>query len=185
MLQNKIANIVQGWKEGLTGYIAQISSDHAYIHQGKAKTAIIDTGSISAAYYIGFTTPSVASGKFVHWRPIGASSSANYVAVQLYEGDSFSAGTAVTPINRNRNIATASTMQVFAKGVTATPAGTIIQSAGIGVDGNAATRSGGGARADEELVLKPNTSYVMKLTPAGATTVKADLFWYEEDGYQG
>lgn len=185
MLQNKLANILQGWKEGLTGYIAQMSSDHAYIHKGFSQTAIINTGSISSAYYIGFTTPSVASGKFVHWRPINASSSANYVQAELYEGDSFTGGTAVTMIDRNRVSDNETNMQAFNQGVTSTPAGLLVQLTGIGIEGNAATRSGGGSRAAEELVLKQNTSYVLKLTPAGATTVLMSLFWYEEDGYQG
>lgn len=166
--------------EDFTGYLGVISSDHAYVHQGKAFTAIINTGSISAAYDIAFTTPTAASGKYVHWRPIGISSSADYVDVKLYEGDTFSGGTAVTPINRNRLSSATTTMQAFVKNATATPSGTIIQAGGIGTAGNAATRSGGGAAADQEIVLKRNTNYVMTLTPDSATICVLSLFWYEE-----
>jgi hypothetical protein len=176
-----IADILKGFKERLTGYIGTIGSDHAYIHKGIAFTAVIDVGSISAAYDIAFKTPKVESGKFVHWRPIGLQTSADYVKIELREGDSFSSGTAVTPINRNRISDNVSVMQTFVKNATATPAGTLIGIGGIGTLGNAASRSGGGAGADEEIVLKQNTNYILTITPAGATSVTAELFWYEED----
>lgn len=166
--------------ERFTGYIGAIGSDHAYVHLGKAFTAIINTGSISAAYDIAFTTPTVASGKYLHWRPIGISSSANYVDATLREGDAFSSGTTVTPINRNRNSTATTATQAFVKNATATPAGTIIQSFGVGASGSPVARAGGGAAADQEIVLKQNTNYVLTLTPAGATTCVLELFWYEE-----
>jgi hypothetical protein len=186
-LQNKIAQIIQAFKENLTGYVGVIGSDHAYIHQGKAFTALINTGAISTAYEIGFTTPSVASGKFIHWRPLGIDSSAAFVQADLYEGDSYTAGTLVTPINRNRAgySSTTSTMQDFKDDTTATPAGTLIQHTGIGTAGNAVSQSGGGSSAGQEIVLKANTDHVIQLTPSAETTVILTLFWYEEDGYNG
>ena len=182
-----VEEYLQRFREGLTEYCGTISSDHAYIHQGKAWTAIINTGSISAAYNIGFTTPLSSSNKFAHWRPIGIDSSAEYVDIVLYEGDSFSGGTTVTPINRNREgfSSASSNMQTFSKGVTATPVGTIIQRTGIGISGNPVSKSGGGAAADQEIVLKSNTDYVIVLTPDAATICNLSLFWYEEGGYLG
>ena len=87
MLQNKLVNLWANAFESITGFSTTIGSDHAYIHDGLAFTALIDTGAISAAYDIAFTTPSVASGKYVHWRPTGITTSANYVAITLREGD--------------------------------------------------------------------------------------------------
>lgn len=181
MSEKRLTEIAEQSQECLTKYTGVISSDHAYIHDGKAFTAIIETGSISAAYDIAFKTPSVASGKFIHWRPTGVDTSADYVLFTLREGDTYSAGTAVTPINRNRLSSDTTNMQSFVKGATATPTGTIIQQAGIGAAGNPVSRSGGGSGADEEIVLKQNEEYVLTLTPAGATTVTLSLFWYEED----
>lgn len=174
------------FQEGLTKYVGVIGSDHAYVHQGKAFTAVLTTGSISAAYDIAFTTPSVASGKYIHWRPIGIDTSADYVSWVLYEGDTFSSGTAVTPVNRNRAGFShkVSEMQSFVQNATVTPTGTILSRGGVGTSGTPANRSGGGASADEELLLKPNTNYVLTLTPAGATTCNLELFWYEEEGFQ-
>jgi len=167
--------------EKLTSFITFISTDHAYIHQGKAFTATMTTGSIDAAYKIGFKTPTVASGKFIHFRPLGITTSANYVSIIMYEGDDFANGTGVVRTNRNRLSTETSKMQSFLKGTTVTPAGTILDYTGIGTSGIPAARSGGGSGADQEIVLKQDTSYVFLLTPAGATTVTASFFWYEEE----
>ena len=176
----RLVEIAEQGQEDLTKYTATISSDHAYIHDGIAFTSIINTGLISAAYDIAFTTPTVASGKYIHWRPIGISSSADYVNATLREGDSFTSGATVTPINRNRLSSNTTSMQTFVQGATVTPTGTIIMSTGMGTDGNPRSQSGGGAGADEEIVLKQNASYVLTLTPSGATTCIMSLFWYEE-----
>lgn len=181
MSEKRLTEIAEQSQECLTKYTGVISSDHAYIHDGKAFTAILSTGSISAVYRVGFTTPSVASGKFVHWRPLEIKSSADYVDIQLTEDDSFTGGATITPINRNRLSADTSNMQTFSNGVTSTPTGILIQATGIGVSGNIFSQSGGGSGEEQELVLKQNTSYVITLTPGGATTVRASLFWYEED----
>lgn len=180
MSQGFIAKALRGFKERLTGYVGTIGSDHAYIHDGIAFTSIISAAAVAAAYDIAFTTPTVESGKFIHWRPIGITTSADYVDVKLREGDSFSGGSTITPINRNRLSTNTSKMQAFVANATATPSGTVVQSTGIGTAGNAAARGGGGAGAEQELVLKQNTNYVLTLTPDSATDIIASLFWYEE-----
>jgi len=177
----RMTEIADQSQEGLTKYTGVIDSDHAYIHDAIAFTSIITTGSISAAYDVAFTTPSESSGKYIHWRPIGVDTSADYVIATLREGDTFSAGTDVVPINRNRLSDNTSRMQAFVYNATSTPAGTIIQQSGIGSSGNPSSRTGGGASAAEELVLKQNTNYVLTLVPDGATVVNLSLFWYEEN----
>lgn len=171
------------FQETLTEYAGVISSDHAYIHLGKGKTVVVDLGSISATQHIGFTTPTVASDVIIHWRPTGITSSANYIEATLTEGDSYSGGTDITSdiFTRNRLLADSTYMQAFAKGVTATPTGLVVQSSGIGTSGNTIAQSGGGTGAENELVLKQNTDYVLTIIPDGATEVILTLFWYEED----
>lgn len=158
-----------------------VQSDHAYIHDGMAYDALINIGTISSAYNISFKTPTVASGKFIHWRPTDITTSENYIQVILYEGDTYTGGTAVTPVNRNRNSPNTSTMQVVAKGTTSTPSGTIIDIFGIGSAGTRQARSGSSSGSEQERVLKPDTIYTLALTPAGSTDVTTTLFWYEED----
>lgn len=173
-------SLLKAVQEKFTKFLTWISSDHNYIHAGKGFTSLVNTGSISAAYYVGFTTPTVASNAYMHWRPASIYSSADFVLVEVYEGDSFSSGSEAVPINRNRNSTKTTLTQAFSKGVTSTPTGTIIQTFGVGSTGIAASKSGGGGNAEEEIVLKPNTSYVVKMTPSGATTVISSFFWYEE-----
>lgn len=182
MANARLTELVEGYREDMTGYLAQIDSDHAYIHKGWAFTAIVNTGSISAAYDIAFTTPAESTGRYVHWRPTGITTSAEYVDVSLYEGDTFSGGTAVTPINRHRGSSLVSVMPTVVKGATATPTGTLLQSFGIGTAGNPSARTGGGGGAELELLLKPGTNYVLTITPDGATTCVLELYWYEEPG---
>jgi hypothetical protein len=170
-------------QEDVTKYIGVIGSDHAYIHKGIGFNAFIDTGSISSAYRIGFTTPVTP---YIHWRPLGITSSAAYTGIVMTEADSFSSGTTVTPVNRNRPMsATASAMQTFSKGVTSTPAGVIVGMSGVGSAGNPTAQAGGGAAADLEIVLKRNTSYVITLTPSASTICTLSLFWYEENSGGG
>jgi len=100
----------------------------------------------------------------------------------MTEGETFTDGTAVTPINRNRNNLTASAMQAFVKGATCTPAGTLLYSAGVGSSGSPVSIGGGLDAASEELLLKPDTTYAITLTPDAETTCILELFWYEEAG---
>ena len=176
----KVTNTILGFKENLTGYNAVISSDHAYIHKGIGFNALVDLGSISAPTYISVLTPAASTNKYIHWRPTGLQSSADYLTYKMTEADTSTGGDAVTPINRNR-LSSNTADVIVTKGVTSTPAGTLIQLFGIGVSGNTVARSGGGAQSEEEIVLKQNTKYIIEITPAGATSVTMELFWYEEE----
>jgi len=170
----------KAWQERLTGYATNITSDHAYIHKGRGFIAIIKKAAQSAAFNVGFTTP--ASGRDIHWRPVGIMSSSDNVTATVYEGDAFTGGTAVTPVCMNRKIDATSDMQAFDDGVTVTPAGLVIQAfnTGGGTGGNA---SGGGSSATEERLLKQDTDYVVVVEPDGATDIVLEFFWYEEDEF--
>lgn len=170
------------WQERLTGYLTNITSDHSYIHKGFGFKAIITKASQSATFRIAFTTP--ASGKDIHWRPALIGTSADSVLLKVYEGDTFTGGTDVTPINLNRQIATVSAMQAFKDGVTATPTGTVIQA--IQTSGGSGGNAVGGAESSaEERLLKQDTTYIVEVDPAGSTDISLELFWYEEDEFTG
>ena len=176
---NVITQAFSNFMERFTQFVGVIQSDHAYIHDGIGFSGLIETGSISAAYYIAFTTPAASTGKYVHLRPATISSDANSVKYVLYEGDTFTGGTAVTAINKNRNSSTAAATTVK-KGVTTTPAGDIIAGGIIGSGGRPQSTAGGATGSEHEIVLKPDTDYILSLNPAGATNVFLDVFWYEE-----
>lgn len=167
-------------QEKLTKYKAVIGSDHAYIHKGLAYSAVLSASGITASYKIGFKTPK--EGACIHWRPLAGSTSAAYTAFTLYEDNSYTSGSAVTPINRNRDGFSDSltTMQDFKANVTATLSGLVIQKTGFGSAGVPATRGGGGDGAAQEIVLKRDTEYVIDVIPSAETDVIATVFWYEE-----
>jgi hypothetical protein len=180
------SDILQKAQEGLTGYLGVIQSDHAYIHDGIGYAALITSASIAAGadYKIQFTTPGENSGKFIHFRPVHLTTTANVTRVRMYEDStSISGGTAVTIYNHNRLSTNVSGVTIN-QGVTATngnalPVGTV-----AGTDGNTASRTGGGTDGSaEEWVLKQGTEYTFMISNVGSTTATvADLilFWYEE-----
>ena len=165
-----------------TGFQITVSGDHAYIHRGKGFSAMGGASlAANANYGLTITTPA-ANVKYVHFRPALLSSSASYVKATLYEAPTFTAGTAGTPINRNRNSTTVAA-STYAFGATYTSGGTIIDIAafGGGVEGKGGGQSSG---AEQELVLKPSTTYLLWIQnpSTGATTQLVwNLFWYEED----
>jgi hypothetical protein len=162
-----------------TGFDTSVSGDHAYIHQGKAFSAMGQTSlAANASYTLQLTTP--AAG-FVHLRPALISSSASCVTISIIEAPTFTAGTLGAAINRNRNSLIASTA-VYRYAATYTSGGTVID---IGVAGGGTEGKAGGQQngAEHELVLKPGTSYLIQISnpAAGATSnIVWNLFWYEE-----
>ena len=185
MLQNKIANIVSGFREGLTGFITTIGGDHSYIHDGLAFSVVYEVSSLiaGAKTYVGITTPNEASGKFIHMRPTGFSSTDSGIVGRIYEGLAYTGGDAHVPFNRNR-LASNVCICSASTNVTATPgAELIIAAAAVGSGGNAVSSAGGGGASEaNEIVLKQDTAYVVEIENIGASTTKGiiTLFWYEE-----
>jgi len=177
---SEITAISQEEQELLTKYKTVITSDHAYIHKGLGFKAIIKKASQTADFFIAFTTP--ASAKDIHWRPALVTTSTENVGFTVYEGDTFTGGTDVTPVCLNRKMDSTSAMQALKDGVTSTPTGTIIQSFQTG-GGSGGNSIGGGTSSSEERLLKQDTTYIVKVEPAGSTDITMELFWYEEDEY--
>jgi hypothetical protein len=119
------------YQDPMTSAEAAISTDHAYIHLGKAFSVPITISSLaaSAVSKIGFTTP--ASGMLIHWRPAEFSSSANAVRLRLYQGSAFTGGTLNVPRNRNEHFGKNPNMMIYS-GVTAALTNTVIVSAKAG-----------------------------------------------------
>ena len=170
--------------ESFTGGLLNISTDHKYIHQGKAFEASIETASIAASgtYKIRYKT---GTTKYNHSRPTVVYSTANIIKVSFYEGATFSAtGTAITVFNKNR-ISTTTSTAIVAKGATTSANGTLLFSYIVGTGGSPTSRSGGQAAGTvDEYVLKQNTEYCIVVENIGTTTATTgllNLFWYEED----
>lgn len=125
--------MMSGFREGLTGYCGTISSDHAYIHQGKSRVLCHTTASLAAAAVekLAFTTPAASTGIYIHWRPSMISSSANAARYQLYEDTDYANGTVAAAQDANRNTKNGPAMLVYTA-ATAGLAGRILVSAEAG-----------------------------------------------------
>lgn len=184
MFSIRLSNILMSFKEGLTGYMAVIQSDHAYVHKSLAYTISLDLGNISSAYYIALETPAASTGKEIHFRPTGVGISTNAEAVKyvLYEGPtSYSGGTVYVPFNRNRDSVQVSKSTVK-YGVTPVLGSAIsLDNAHIGTTGRPVARSGGASGGGvDEIILKSDTTYIFAFTPTGETGCTFNSFWYEE-----
>lgn len=174
--------------ERVTDGTRTIDTDHGYIHEGKLFTAPVFISALAAAgsNKITILTPSVASGKYIHYRPALISTSGDKVSVDLYEASSGnSGGSDVTAINRNRVMSsTATTMQAIKSGVTVTTNGTLIDKQYIGGGTNVGGSSQGGTIGQEhEMVLKQNTLYTIVVTngSSASNNILVTLKWYEEN----
>lgn len=98
--------------------------------------------------------------------------------VDLYEGATYTGGSAMTTYNVNRNSATVPGM-TGAYGVTSSN-GTLLP---FSFFTGAGLRSGGETRSSEEVELKVNTTYRIDLTGlAAGTDAMLTLEWYEDLG---
>lgn len=169
-------------RDFFTGYPVYVSSDHAYIHQGKGFTLSGKTGSIAAGsqYVIKFTTP---ADKYIHLRPTGWSSTTNLGEFRIAQGSTTSAGSALTPYNRNHNSSKTSDATVLG-GATMTVEGTVKLYDSVGTGGTSTRTGGSGSGEANEIVLDQSTIYTFTFANVGATTATVfyyDIFWYEED----
>ena len=95
----------------------------------------------------------------------------------IYEAPTATAGTAMTIINRNRNVTNPATVTLSHTPTGITPGTTIIRKYHMG----AGKAFGGGARSAHEFVLKQNTKYLIRMTNLTVTTNWATIVlnWYE------
>lgn len=96
----------------------------------------------------------------------------------IYEGTTATGGTSFTPINRNRNYATSSSVAMIIN-PTISALGTQIDAQII--PGGVGKKAGGGTAGSLEYVLKPLTNYLFRLTNVNGTSHAAHLAleWYE------
>ena len=194
----RISDLFQNTLERVTGAIPAINTDHKYIHVGIGYKAHLEIGDLAAeaSESFSFKTP---ANNYVHFKNlrlsgVGASMKAEIIfGTEDNELDVDSAGTTATellgPHNLNDNSSN-STGIVIKKTPTYTDnkdgeTWDLITISGASTNQfRSASQTQGGA--NEELVLKPDTYYVIKITnlsPEGgdaASDVNLTMFWYEE-----
>ena len=122
-------------------------------------------------------TPNTAKWAHFQW----AISSSGILVTTLHEGASggMTGGSAVVPINNNRNSSNTSGLTLTSGVAAADTAGTLISNASWGAAGFK-TSVGGGTSRDDEIILKQNTTYLRTFTSAAADNiVQFKAAWYE------
>lgn len=169
--------------EEITGARPTITSDHANIHNGIAfTTANKFTLAAAASGYLEIIVP---AGAYIHFKPVSMQSDGPKITVQLIEAPTLTTGsTAVIPVNRRRIGTPAISVVTVKNNPTAVSAGTVLDQDYIGGGSSAggSTTSGGMAINDNEWVLKPATTYAIKVTNGGSGSADVNIktFWYEE-----
>lgn len=123
----------------------------------------------------------VTGSKMVHTHPARIVTSADKLTYTVYEGATYSGGTAMTLQNKNRNSLYIPLCSVT-KAPTVTATGTSFVCYYLpGATGVGGTRTGSDVSEDEEWVLKPNTKYLVRFTngSTGANLVTFSLAGYE------
>jgi hypothetical protein len=177
--------------QGQTGYNMKVSLDqiepstnsvkvidysHAELHRGDHYfyTDHVELDSAAIQNYL-ITTSNTAEWGHMH---IMASGSA-ITTVEVFEATDKTGTTAQTVFNNNRNSANTATITVH-KGISGgTTDGTRLIYTKSGSSTNQ-SRSGGEVRNDEELLLKQNTKYIVRITSGTNDNLcNLALYWYE------
>lgn len=155
--------------------------EHNELHEGNhyflAGTLTLDSASSDFVDF-GVVTPNTTT-----WANMTFSvSSVGQTTFTVYEGASYAAsdGTAVTPINNNRNSANTSVLTIVTNpGYTAASSDQLFQQI-IGVSGGAALIKGGLIERNKELILKQNTQYAFRIASStAANQISYVAEWYE------
>ncbi len=162
------------------GGLRVIDQAHVKTHEGEMYvTGNIFSLASGANGDIIFTT---GATKFIH---IAAKFSSNAQGrFFMYEGPTFSGGTAIVPINTNR-ISTNTAQPTLVHTPTVTAVGTLLHDDVVpgGSGGNAQGGSGGGYARGIEFNLKASTSYLFRFTNDGNGTenTSTSIGFYEDD----
>jgi len=153
--------------------------EHHQVHEGETYhfvhfIAALGTGTNKVAFTVPVFSPAIQGPHLV----IDASVYNGTTLIYLYEGSTFTGGSALTPLNRNRNSANAARCTAKA-GVTSTD-GTLLDMFYFGSGGRSASN---GERQAVEWVLKSNTVYRIDLIgQIAGTAIALRCNWYEDLG---
>lgn len=153
-----------------------VDFEHHELHDGDHffYTDKVTLGSAATQVYL-ITTPN--NGKWCHL--IFAATGSAITQVDLYEGADRTGTTGQTLFNSNRNSANAATMTVH-KGISAgTTDGTLLWTMNSG-SAQGSSRAGMASNRSNEIILKANTKYLLRITSGTADNLtNLQLEWYE------
>jgi hypothetical protein len=154
-----------------------IDFDHHQLHEGethKAEEVNLTLGTGTVKY--GITVPVFANPINGPHMVVSVDTYDGAALIQIYEGATFSGGTAMATVNRNRNSSATVAATTFKTGVTSTN-GTLIDSFFVG----GGVKTSGVNRQASEWILKSNTIYRVDVIGLGASTDVIVAFDFYED----
>jgi hypothetical protein len=164
--------------DGMTGYRPVIDARHALTHEGYSfcATHTVGVGTATVASIL-IQTPSTG-GITYHLNTFVETRVSASVAWTLSEAPNASGGTAVTPLNMNRQ-STSTTGCIITHTPTYVSAGTIMWNGNQGV--TPSDHGGMWGNSNLEWILKRDTLYLVRVTAyTAASSVVINAVWYEE-----
>lgn len=180
---DRVAENLNKQFDGITGGVIVIDQLHHHIHEGECYTLSLASSTLATAAYMGYllTTPASSKG-YVHLEEAEISSG-GVGAMTFTEVSTVAVGgaAAVVPVNRERNSTNTSAVSAFTNTGTLT-GGTTLEVAAWGTAGFVGSIGGGGS-SSLEWVLKPSTSYDIRIYNGSGAKASAEIIltWYEED----
>jgi hypothetical protein len=184
-----LRGLIKGWRSSdstaqplrldkATNTIQVIDYAHHEIHAGShfMYTDHIELDSAATQDYL-ITTPDTTKWAHMLFDLMGSA----ITQFQLYEGADRNGTTLQTIGNSNRNSLTAATVTIHKGTSGGTTDGTLIHTHKSGSATNQ-SRSGMQARNDEEMILKQNTKYILRVTSGtddNLTNVRLDFYEHE------
>ena len=160
--------------DSATNVLNTISYEHHEIHSGSSYTSDRNVELASGASMdILIITPNTT--KWAHLLYEVSMEAEGQIII--YEAPTATAGTAITAVNRNRNVTKPATITLSHTPTGITTGSTILRTHHIG----AGKTFGGGARGTHEFILKQNTKYLIRITnlTTSANWAEMILNWYE------
>lgn len=172
--KTKAINVQIGPGDPISNIPVVMDFEHHQIHEGETHEVFdeqLSLGTSTVKYAI-----EVPTGSYPHM-VFACDLTGGSAHIRIYEGATFTNGSAKTSYNRNRNSLTAAETVVTA-GVTSAD-GTQIESFLIG----ASNQVGGSNRTESEILLKTNTTYRVDVEGLDAGVKAIVKFrWYEDLG---
>jgi hypothetical protein len=155
-----------------------VDINHLRLHEGRAYNAYRmypDAAKLAAGASCNIA---VAWASNVYAHLLVDASCGGDAELYIYEGATVTGGTSFTAISRNRVIDAASQSAILIN-PTVTSTGTQLD--GQLITGGTGRKAGGGGAGSLEMVLKPLTTYLFRLTNVNGTAHMAELLleWYE------
>lgn len=170
--------------ESFTTGVPVINTDHEAIHLGFGYSASVYAEAIAddGLRLLELVTPAASSG-YVHLKAYKPWSEGGVAKFEIVEAPTLTTGsTALVPLNRKRTGTPGTSAVVLKTDPTSISAGTVIEGPTAFGGGGAGAGVGGNFSNDQEIVLKPSTTYLFRLTnlAGAAKAMGLWIFWYEE-----